>query len=551
MSRGLRTFAWLVPPTVVGAFLRLRALGDQVLGGDELHAVRAALGHSVLDNLTTYRNADPGLPLAAAYRLAMDAGVALSEWELRLPSLLAGTAAVALLPLLVVDRVGRREALLWGWLLAVAPLLVFYGRLVRPYALVVLLAWVAVLGCLRWLEQGSRAGAAAYGLCGGLAVWTQPLVLPFVAAPLALRLAEALPAPWRRRPPGRPRRPLRPLLVPGGALTVALLLFVGPSAASLAELAAQKSGEGEIGFHTVLGASRLFVGSARSWVALLVGALAVHGVWRLAHRRGSRRFTGYVAGLAVAQVAGVAVVSPLGIDRSPQLGRYLLVLLPALLLWLAVGTVRLGAGLRRERVVAGIASAALVATMVAAGPLAVAEPWDGSFAHHKDHMGYYSPPATLAPDDVPGLYRRLRATGGDGPIVEYPWHDHWVLSRTAYVFQRVHGRRVLVAPAEETFDDPRLALANIVAPDPESFLASGAAWLLVHADWVGEQGAVRGDRRSPGDFAHRQSMFGCVHRRAAEEMTARLRAAWGPPDLADAGVEAWRLDRVRTREAAR
>src|SRR5215208_5469327 len=70
---------WLLPALALGALLRFWNLPAQVIGGDELHALRAALAMPVRQILVTYRLADNSIPLTAFDRLLMDAGVPLTE----------------------------------------------------------------------------------------------------------------------------------------------------------------------------------------------------------------------------------------------------------------------------------------------------------------------------------------------------------------------------------------------------------------------------------------------------------------------------------------
>jgi hypothetical protein len=92
--------------TLAGAILRLRHLDRQVLGGDELHLVRAALDLSWSEILTTYHAADNCIPLTALNRLLLELGVPLSERLLRLPMLAAGIAAPPLLGVALARRMG-------------------------------------------------------------------------------------------------------------------------------------------------------------------------------------------------------------------------------------------------------------------------------------------------------------------------------------------------------------------------------------------------------------------------------------------------------------
>jgi len=85
-------------PLVVGTALRLWNLPHQILGGDEVHALRAAVKLSLPQILVTYQPADNCIPLTALYKLLMIAGLPITEMVLRLPMLLCGLAALLVLP---------------------------------------------------------------------------------------------------------------------------------------------------------------------------------------------------------------------------------------------------------------------------------------------------------------------------------------------------------------------------------------------------------------------------------------------------------------------
>ena len=176
---GLRTR----PAFAVGAGLRLWRLPDQVLGGDELHALRAIHELPVSKLLVSYQLSDVCLPLAAFHRALLDAGVALTEWHFRLPSILAGVALLWIAPLLLRRHIGERAALAAGWLLAISPLLVFYSRIARSYAPVVLLGFCAALAFDAWWQERRSRHAFAYVALAALAIYFHPGAGPFMAAP--------------------------------------------------------------------------------------------------------------------------------------------------------------------------------------------------------------------------------------------------------------------------------------------------------------------------------------------------------------------------------
>src|SRR5262245_53298440 len=181
-----RDWLWLAPPALVGALLRLWGVERQVLAGDELHALQFAAENSLGTILThTSQEVDHCVPLTAVVRLALDAGLEPSELLLRLPVLLSGLVLVPVLALLVRGLVGARVSCAFAWLLALSPMLVLYGRILRSYGPVVVLALVAVLAFRRWLEHGRRADALLYSFLAPVAAYFHLVSAVFVAAPLA------------------------------------------------------------------------------------------------------------------------------------------------------------------------------------------------------------------------------------------------------------------------------------------------------------------------------------------------------------------------------
>jgi predicted membrane-bound mannosyltransferase len=176
MRRQINAPAWAVLglwilAIAAGSGLRLWNLSDQVVGGDEMHGVRAAVKGQLVDILRTYQQADPCIPLAGYYHLAIDARGSLNEAVVRAPALAAGLLALLVIPWLVRSRLGDAGALLLAWLLALSPLLVLYSRLARPYMPVVLVGFVSFLAFDRWAEgEGARWGWL-WALCAALAIW--------------------------------------------------------------------------------------------------------------------------------------------------------------------------------------------------------------------------------------------------------------------------------------------------------------------------------------------------------------------------------------------
>jgi hypothetical protein len=553
-----------------GVVLRFWNLGDQVLGGDELHAVRAALSQPLPALLTTYQLADSCIPLTALDRWLLDRGVALDEWLLRLPVLASGLAALVLLPLLVRRRLPPAAWPFFGALVATSPLLVLYSRIARSYMPATLLGFAAVMAFDRWwapARAGVPAGAGdaraadarrgtgaaiAYVVLAALAMWFHLGTAPIVVAPLlfgAVELALArVPGTRSSAPRARWGLAANRFAALGGAaagLAAGCALFLVPAYPSLVRLIAAKRQPQEVPAATWWGVLQLQAGAraGQRLPALLFWAAALAGLAVLLRRR--RRLGIYLLALVLAQLLGILALSPLGLARLQVLDRYLLPALPVVLLWVAAGLAhpwwprqgRLGRAGQR------LGAAGLVLVWLSSGPFADADFLASSFMHHNDLVAFALPRATAPPGGVPRPYLALGGLPGSS-IVELPWPPVWDFGRCFYVYQEVHGLRVRVAAAAGPPPAGRLRLRNRVSPEPAALLASGARYVVVHRDLALEEERLElpagapPPRRLPRSLAAELAAAG-------ERSAAGLAADWGPPAFADAAVAVWDLGRVR------
>ena len=512
---------WLLPPFLAGAVLRLWNLPDQILGGDEIHAVRAAVNLPLREILTSYQQTDNCIPLTALYKVLMGWGVPLSEMVVRLPVVLCGLTALLAMPLAFAGRVDRRVTILYAWLLAVSPSLVLYSRIARSYLPIVVLGFGAVVAFEAWWRTRSRRAGLAYVVFAALAVWFHLGAGPFVASPFLFAAGDV--ALHRE---GRVRK-LRDLVLLGLGLCLAFALFLVPSRDSLARLVQGKRQEQSIAWGDLLpDLLRLQAGTARPWLAAIFWGAAVVGLVLLIRR--SPRLGLYTATLAAGHVAGLLVLSPMGLANPVIFGRYVLVILPFVLLWVAVA-------LGRVRIAEGVGGL-VVAALASGGPFAEPVYRSSSFVHHNDFVAFIGERAS-APS-LPAFYETLE----DGDVVEFPWHTIWQYNRAFYAYQRVHGRRVIVSTSQRLLFRPGLRMKNAVAPDPEALCASGARYLVVHLRIGREE-----DRVLPAEGAvHTEDAYRLRRslRRDAEVLVGKARRLWGRPVYSDGSIRVWDLEAV-------
>jgi hypothetical protein len=522
-GRGLLPFLGAALPFLAGAALRLWNLPGQILGGDEVHAVRAAVNLPLSKILVTYQQTDNCIPLTAVYKLLMGWGVPVTEMVLRLPVLLCGLAALLALPAAVSGGVGRvdpRTAGVYRWLLAISPALVLYSRIARSYMPMVLFSFGAVMAFEAWWRTRSWRAGGSYVLLGALAVWFHLGAGPIVAAPFLFAAGDAL---ARRQEFGRD---LRDLILLGLSLTAGFALFLVPARASLLAVISGKRVEQSVPWSEVLpNVLRLQAGTASGWLALLFWMAVLAGLAVLIRK--DRRLALFTLTVVGGHVLGLLILSPVGMASPVILGRYLLPVLPFVLLWAsaAVGSLRLAASLP-------------VVLLVALGPFADPAVRRTSFLHHNDFVGFHEPYRTARAGDFPAFYRQLHGE----TVLEFPWVFFWNSNRTFYVYQEVHGGRVVVSTPQRVFFQPPLALRNAAAPDPGSFCRSGARYAIVHRNLAREE-----DRIAPGgrisEFEVAQPLRRLL-RESAAGLARRLQREWGAPVYADRVLWAWDLSRV-------
>lgn len=204
-GRLLERASGLLPPLVLaflgGAFVVRR----QSLWYDELFTAEVApvplaeLVHAVLagEGTTSYLQ---GVPPSynAPYYVVAHLWLALTrlpadDLGLRLLSLLAAVAAVAVLTAAVTRLAGHAVGLTAGLLAATNPLVVEYAAEARGYGLALLATTVTVLGLARWLDGGRLLLYAVGATLAGLAHWfALPVVAGLALSGVLLRRRQAV-----------------------------------------------------------------------------------------------------------------------------------------------------------------------------------------------------------------------------------------------------------------------------------------------------------------------------------------------------------------------
>jgi hypothetical protein len=231
----------------------------------------------------------------------------------------------------------------------------------------------------------------------------------------------------------------------GGAL-----VLLGPPLAVSAPALVRKLGRNRPDWETARGAVELLFGSGHTWFALALATVAaLGGAWLWARRP---RLAAYLGGLTAAQLGLVMVAQAKGGQMPIVLARYLLPILPILLLGVALGAEAIDDALRRfwARSPRGVFAAAVCALACLLGPLPATYYRPNNWTNHPLFQYAYSANwhvryDRLRPTGVPPFYRHLRETAAPGSllIAEAPWCFEWHRNPYPY-FQQIHRQRMVI-----------------------------------------------------------------------------------------------------------
>ena len=369
-SRG--PLVWLVLVAALGlgaAFLRFETLGDRPLWYDEIYTDRFCRAATSLGATWRAGAVDgwehPPLHYAVTYlSLQLDDSLTF----LRVPSALAGVAAVLLLAGLGRALFDARVGLAAGLLLGASIYHVSYSLDARPYALLVALLTGQFLAFEAGL-RGRRFALLLFVLCGAGAAYTHHAAIP-VQGVLGLVALGHLAATWRGGTRGSlaRRRALRSALATLASFGAILLLYAAELPNLLHFLLAQRERTGAEPVHT-LALSPAFLhqvvarwGAGPGWVAVTYELAFAAGVVAILRRRD--RSAGLLLWLVVPFLPYVVIPFAKFFDL-----RFAIAALPAFLLIVAAGVLFLA-----ER------AAAVVRAVAGASPARAALPVGAALA---------------------------------------------------------------------------------------------------------------------------------------------------------------------------
>ena len=431
---------------VAGTALRAWQLDIQILIDDEWHAIHKLLRSGPLDIATHLGYADYSIPLTLYFQ-QLQRTIGLSEWEMHVPSLVAGIGLLLVGPRLLARSFSLPVRATWTTLVAISPLLVYHSKIARPYALTSLLTFVAIVSFRSWWLGRRVRDASLYVAATFLAGWLHAITLPFTLMPFIYYGARAL---YLRNGSGLVA------LVRLGALT-ALVLAIALAPPLVVDWTQfiSKAGRGETSADSLYRGLLMLAGTGVAPVGMFVFAIAGFGWWRVWRR--DRDLAWY---LALVCGAGALVVAASGaewISHPLVLARYLITVVPFLLLFVAEGIAALVATPRFGK--GAVAAGAIGIALFATGP--IPDQWHypnqfwGHLRYQFDYDAAHNPYVVVSPEPVPAFYAELgKRPPGSVTLIETPWRleSHF---NALSLYQDTHRQKVkigLVTPVCGTYD---------------------------------------------------------------------------------------------------
>jgi hypothetical protein len=547
-----RLLPWLLAIFAGSVLLRLRHLGIQILGDDEMHLLVVITRWSFTEIPSTVIGFDFSIPLALLFSAWSDF-TPLTEIMLRIPVLVCGCCLPVAAVLTARRFVSLNVALLLGMVIAVHPLFIFYSRFVRPYAICALLVIVAIWLIDRWLIERRRRLLAAAVLVSGAAGWFQPLAL--ITLGLIYLGAFLYELAAHRYPPvddARSRgRPVILLLAAVGALLFFLLLYAPALRESFERVFLAKVGAGTVSWAAVTRNAAVITGLPGTIPTLMFMFLVIVGLFLLARQPQYRALPILVP--AIGQPIAIVLLRPELLDDSLVLARYHFYALP---FWCLAACIALGATakgftdriapvLARKRQ-AGLFCAGLLAGLwVLLGPYPSIYRGDNAYAHNYlfQTFRHWTNP----------FWQAARARSGEAPIhpfymeidefdepvpVVVEWPPCMDFTKMTYhVYQAYHGRpmKLLARASEPWWTHHRLALQNVVKLEEAALRSLEPGSIVVlhknlfnESAWFGLKQALT-MRPKPS------------HVKGLREVSERLTRSLGPPIFEDEYLKVFRL----------
>jgi uncharacterized membrane protein len=443
-----------------GAFLRLYMLSSQILVGDEWHGVAAVINQSFWGVFTQFNPAQNSSPLLNIYRLFLYKYLWLSEFTLRLPSILAGLLSVIVFPLLVKQFFNKRVALIFAALLSISPFLIFYSRFSRCYSLVLFFCFCTLFLFYRGLLSGKHRHMAGFILTGVLAAYTHLLALIPIVVPLIVALSILIIQRFTNLSLVHLsiNQSIKSLLTIISVLLLILFILYYPALLQIHHLPFT---QGTLNLYSLFTAMQMLCGTVNLPLFISFCVLCLIGLFLLIKQR--PLLSCLFLTVICAYLLVILVSRPAHIERPIVLLRYMIIFIPIALIMTALALdyliVQIQNRQSRNRIfktIPFLITIGYIITLYIAGPLPKIYAASNNFINHSAFQASYQPISwdksdahhsipgfQVTKDQIPSFYHWLKLQTDIRTIIEYPM-DICNNNNLLYYYQHFHHKRVMV-----------------------------------------------------------------------------------------------------------
>lgn len=329
-----KTSFFLTISIAVGIYIRLDQFSVQILIDDEWHAVHQLLNSSPSSIFSSFGHADYSIPLTLLYWFEAKL-FGLSELLMRWPMLLFGLLTILVFPMYIYRQLVPSKAIVFSVLLSLSPLLTTYSRTARPYAITLFLVYFCIWVFYKYyLNIRNKTSTRffygfIYTTLASLAIWLHLIIVFFIIAPFVIEFTKLLFKQINNK-----KEKYLALLYLGIPTFLLMSLLVLPPLLQDYQSLLIKSGSNLPDFDTLLGAMYLWLGTTSGMVVVIAYSLALIGFPNLIQNFYILKsiIIGFTLTLLV-----IFVTQPAWIQHSLTFSRYLLPIIPLLLLSIANG----------------------------------------------------------------------------------------------------------------------------------------------------------------------------------------------------------------------
>jgi uncharacterized membrane protein len=255
--------------------------------------------------------------------------IGLSEFILRLPTLVSGLATLVIVPILLQKIINKPVCVIFSWLLAISPVHIFFSRFARPYSISTFLALVGILSAYIWKYEKKENMLYVYIICAIFGPYFHLTVFPTLIAPLILfSILEIKSKDYHSL--------YKSVKVFGLIILGLLLLLCIPLWCDFRSLMKPGTQIGDLSLDTLWGLFHLILGIKDSWLLLITLGIGLFIGVPAFYKENKTLFT-YISFLTVCQVFSVILLHPFGIHGSWVFLRYSFILILFVLIIVAFG----------------------------------------------------------------------------------------------------------------------------------------------------------------------------------------------------------------------